>query len=155
MKYFQHYYTGVEANVFDSLGGGLYLVGTCVFNPTNEDEKYYWIKVGKASCFGSRMRNYNTHNPMLWKGSFLPCEDKKFCHYLEKIFQDVLRVEAIGKHDSRTSEWFRVSKEVYLKICNNGFNFFKNHPQYKHNCKVRYQFLDFSKIPWDDAVQAS
>lgn len=153
-KYNYNYFTGITADVYDELGGGLYLVGTCIFNPTNEDEKYYWIKVGKAQDFGKRMRDYNPHNPMLWKGDFLPCEDKKLRHYLEKICHDVLRVEGIGKH-SIASEWFEVSKTTYLKICNEGFNFFKEHPQFKYNCRIYHRDLDFNEILWDKAVQAS
>lgn len=45
-----NYFTGSELDVFDGRKGGLYLVGSCNFNPLT-DEKYYWIKVGVAKIF--------------------------------------------------------------------------------------------------------
>ena len=107
------YFTGKELGRFAGMDGGLYLVGTCVFNPTKEEEKYYWIKVGQASKFNQRMRACFT----------------------------ILETEAIGSL-SVSSEWFEVSKETYLKICNEGFNFFKTHPFIeKMNLKEYYDKL--------------
>ena len=39
---------------------GLYFIGETHFNPIT-DEKYYWVKVGKASNLKNRMKSYNTH----------------------------------------------------------------------------------------------
>lgn len=122
-----NYFTGKELGHFAGMDGGLYLVGTCVFNPTKEEEKYYWIKVGQASKFNQRMRTYKTHNPMLWKGDFFFCQDQRKRDSLENLCFTILETEAIGSL-SISSEWFEVSKETYLKICNEGFNFFKTHP---------------------------
>ena len=56
-----NYFTGSELDCFDGRKGGLYLVGSCNFNPLT-DEKYYWIKVGVAKTFKKRIFTYHTIN---------------------------------------------------------------------------------------------
>jgi hypothetical protein len=118
-----NYFTGSELDVFDGKKGGLYLVGSCNFNPLT-DEKYYWIKVGVAKTFKKRMASYKTHNPMLWKNSYFFCEDETQRYYLESKCHKMLNGKAIGSL-SETSEWYEVDKDTYLDICNKGFVFFK------------------------------
>ena len=118
-----NYFTGSELDVFDGRKGGLYLVGSCNFNPLT-DEKYYWIKVGTAKAFKKRMASYRTHNPMLWKNSYFFCEDETQRYYLESQCHEILNKKAIGSL-SETSEWYEVDKDTYLDICNKGFIFFK------------------------------
>lgn len=118
-----NYFTGSELDVFDGRKGGLYLVGSCNFNPLT-DEKYYWIKVGVAKTFKKRMASYRTHNPMLWKNSYFFCEDETQRYYLESQCHEILNEKAIGSL-SEASEWYEVDKDTYLDICNKGFIFFK------------------------------
>ena len=124
-----NYFTGKSLDMMEELDGGLYLVGTCIFNPVNEEEKYYWIKVGQTEHFGKRLKQYNTHNPMLWKGDFFICSSKRTRDSLENHCHYILNQEAVGSM-SICSEWYEVPKEIYLKICEEGFSFFKNHPCY-------------------------
>lgn len=118
-----NYFTGNELDCFDGRKAGLYLVGSCNFNPLT-DEKYYWIKVGTAKAFKKRMASYRTHNPMLWKNSYFFCEDETQRYYLESKCHEILYEEAIGSL-SEASEWYEVDKDTYLDICNKGFTFFK------------------------------
>lgn len=118
-----NYFTGSELDVFDGRKGGLYLVGSCNFNPLT-DEKYYWIKVGVAKIFKKRMASYRTHNPMLWKNSYFFCEDETQRYHLESQCHEILNMKAIGSL-SEASEWYEVDKDTYLNICNKGFTFFK------------------------------
>jgi len=118
-----NYFTGSELDCFDGRKGGLYLVGSCNFNPLT-DEKYYWIKVGVAKTFKKRMASYKTHNPMLWKNSYFFCEDETQRYYLESQCHEILNLKAVGSL-SEASEWYEVDKNTYLNICNKGFVFFK------------------------------
>lgn len=118
-----NYFTGSELDCFDGQKGGLYLVGSCNFNPLT-DEKYYWIKVGVAKTFKRRMASYKTHNPMLWKNSYFFCEDETQRYYLESQCHEILNLKAVGSL-SEASEWYEVDKNTYLNICNKGFAFFK------------------------------
>jgi len=118
-----NYFTGSELDCFDGQKGGLYLVGSCNFNPLT-DEKYYWIKVGVAKTFKRRMASYRTHNPMLWKNSYFFCEDETQRYYLESQCHEILNLKAVGSL-SEASEWYEVDKDTYLNICNKGFAFFK------------------------------
>jgi len=118
-----NYFTGNELDIFDGQKGGLYLVGSCNFNPLT-DEKYYWIKVGIAKTFKRRMASYRTHNPMLWKNSYFFCEDETQRGYLESQCHEILKMKAIGSL-SEASEWYEVDKDTYLDICNKGFIYFK------------------------------
>ena len=98
---------------------GLYLVGSTFFNPHTKEE-FYWIKVGKSTNIAKRMKNYATHNPMLWKQSFYYCETKEEMdrkeHYCHKMLENV--------DLAHTTEWFQVSRETYLEICDTEWNFF-------------------------------
>ena len=118
-----NYFTGSELDCFDGRKGGLYLVGSCNFNPLT-DEKYYWIKVGVAKTFKRRMASYKTHNPMLWKNSYFFCEDETQRYHLESQCHEILNMKAVGSL-SEASEWYEVNKDTYLNICNKGFSFFR------------------------------
>ena len=98
--------------------GGLYLVGSTFFNPYT-DEKFYWVKIGKSTNIEKRMKQYATHNPMLWKNSFLPVSNENV-DTAEALCHTVLNHVSFKKADN-TNEWFQVGKETYLKICETGF----------------------------------
>lgn len=102
---------------------GLYLIGNTYFNPLTKEE-FYWVKVGQSTDIAKRLRNYRQHNPMVWVQNILelPIDELDFaesiCHYeLSKVSEE------IGKN---TREWFRVSRETYLKICTEEWNYFKS-----------------------------
>lgn len=116
------YFTGEELNLSDNKKGGLYLVGSCNFNPIS-GETFYWIKVGVASNFKKRMSQYRTYNPMLWKNSYYFCDNPRERLFLESKCHEALKKCAIGSL-SEDSEWYEVDRETYLKICNKGFSFF-------------------------------
>lgn len=97
---------------------GLYLVGSTYFNPYT-DEKFYWIKVGKSTDLKKRMKQYATHNPMLWKNCFIPVSVKNL-DTAESLCHAVLKHVALKKAEN-TNEWFQVDKETYLNICETGF----------------------------------
>lgn len=101
---------------------GLYLVGNTYFDPFTDD-KYFWIKTGQASDFEKRMKQYATHNPMLWKADFITIADKYERDFAEAKCHAALKAISIGVADN-TKEWFRVSREDYLKICSEGFKWF-------------------------------
>jgi hypothetical protein len=98
--------------------GGLYFLGETHFNPMT-NEKFYWVKIGKAINLRNRLHQYNTCNPMLWRIDFLLHAEDREKHYhseLEKI--------AIAKCN-HNQEWFMVDEKTYLELCNKGFNYFR------------------------------
>lgn len=96
--------------------GGLYLIGQTFFNPIT-DEKYYWIKVGEASDLKRRRREYNTTTAMIWDIGYYTGNDltESGCH-------EKLKEICLHRH---VDEWFSISREDYLKICEIGFDWFK------------------------------
>ena len=95
---------------------GLYFIGETHFNPIT-DEKYYWVKVGKASNLKNRMKSYNTHNPMMWRIGFNNEYDK------EEYYHEQLQKVAIAKCN-HNEEWFLVDRITYLEMCEKGFSYF-------------------------------
>ena len=105
---------------------GLYLIGGTRFNPFT-DEKIYLLKVGKCSnSLDRRMKDYNTHNPLMWRIDFrrTPCLETEYQKKLEKI--------ALAKVN-HAHEWYVVSREIYLEVCEKGFEFFG----YKRDKKIK------------------
>ena len=111
----------------------LYLVGNTNFNPFTKEE-FYWIKVGKTTDLKKRMRGYATHNPMLWKADYKKISNK-YLHAHEQICHFILA--KYGIQDENSKEWYRVSRETYLTICEQGFAFFEKEELYK-----RYEILN-------------
>lgn len=96
--------------------GGLYLIGQTFFNPIT-DEKFYWIKVGSGTFLKERRKAYNTYTAMIWDIDY-HIENKlteEECHF-------ILMSKCIYRH---ADEWFSVSREEYLEICNKGFKYFE------------------------------
>lgn len=116
--------------------GGIYLIGSTYFNPYT-DEKFYWIKVGKTTDLAKRMKQYATHNPMLWKNSFLQINSKDLQN-AEKLCQRCLKDHSNIVAEN-TNEWYSVSKQLYLEICENGFTWFKK--ELKENYKNLYSIF--------------
>lgn len=100
---------------------GLYLLGTCEFNPFTS-KKTFWVKIGKASDVLQRMRAYSCHNPAHLEIDFLSLPKnqidrlEKECHrQLKEICENVA---------SDSKEWFAVSEKFFHEIYNKKFNFF-------------------------------
>lgn len=98
--------------------GGLYFIGETHFDPFN-DEKFYCVKIGKADNLAKRMRQYNTHNPMLWRIDFAPNAEA-----LEEYYHKLLAQVAEARC-SHNKEWFFVDRITYFKMCRQGFKFFE------------------------------
>ena len=96
---------------------GLYLVGSTRFNPYT-DEKFYLVKIGKSNrSLSERMREYNTHNPLMWRIDFRRNPN------LEQRYQAKLKKVAIASI-GHCNEWYAVDRETYLAICEKGFSYF-------------------------------
>lgn len=112
-----------EVNWDDISDSGLYLVGTTTFNPFT-DERFYWIKVGKALTLRKRIRDYKTHNPAIWVSDFRVIENPTTRDSRETVCHHILRENSLTTAEN-TKEWFRVDREKYLEICEKGFAFFE------------------------------
>lgn len=100
---------------------GLYLVGQTTFNPFTKEE-FYWVKIGKSdSSLSKRIKQYRTHNPALWLIEFKIGSTKK-----EKLYQSILNTFGSNKDAESSKEWYAVSREDYLKICDGGFKYLEN-----------------------------
>lgn len=97
--------------------GGLYFLGATHFNPFTKEE-FYWVKIGKAKDFASRLSQYNTCNPMCYRIDF-----KQGAQALESWYHTKLRAKCIAKCN-HNQEWFLVSRETYLEMCQKGFDYF-------------------------------
>ena len=113
----------IELDVFDDgidyktpEAEGLYFLGETHFNPHTHEE-FYWVKVGKASNFKNRFRQYNTCNPMCYR------IDYSSAYEAEAYYQERIKEKAIAKCN-HNSEWFLVDRETYLEMCENGFAYF-------------------------------
>lgn len=95
---------------------GLYMIGQTFVNPIT-DEKFYWIKVGSAANIARRRRDYNSMTAMVWDIGYYTKNDltESECH-------NKLKEIALHRH---ADEWFSVSRENYLKICAQSFEWFK------------------------------
>jgi len=95
---------------------GLYMIGQTFVNPIT-NEKFYWIKVGEAQNLARRRHDYNSMTAMIWDIGYYTKDDltESECH-------DKLKDIALHRH---ADEWFSVSRENYLKICEQGFEWFK------------------------------
>ena len=95
---------------------GLYFLGETHFNPITHEE-FYWVKIGKAVNIRNRMSQYNTHCPMLWRIDFTHEYAK------EDYYHTQLKKHCIGLCN-HNQEWFLVTRETYLAMCEKGFAYF-------------------------------
>lgn len=104
---------------------GLYLIGSTNFNPYDENEKLYLIKVGYTTDIQRRMKEYDTTNPMYFKADIkvLNNDTIEDLRDKEKHCHKILRSKALSKCE-RNDEWFLMSEEMYKKICKDKFDFF-------------------------------
>lgn len=101
---------------------GLYLIGTTTFNPYT-NKPFFWIKIGKSEDLEKRMKSYCTHSPSIWRIDFQEVPKSKV-DKIEKLYHALLSNIGINSAE-HSKEWYEVSKEDYLTICNEKFDFFK------------------------------
>ena len=101
---------------------GLYLIGSTYFNPIT-DEKYYWIKVGRANNIDHRMSKYNTCCAMLYRIDYKCINDDDECKEAEILCHEKLFDVSLATCN-HNREWFLVDRETYLEICGKGFSYF-------------------------------
>ena len=112
---------------------GLYMVGSVYMNPYTKEE-YYWIKVGKSTDIESRILTYKTHNPMIWVNDTLEV-GTEYLDKMEKLCHRQLKLISSEVADN-TKEWFLVSRETYLEICEKGWDYFEAVKNYKFMFEV-------------------
>jgi len=105
---------------------GVYLIGATHFNPITHEE-FYWVKNGKAKNIANRMAQYDTCSPMTYHIDFKQCDTEKHAYLVESIYKERLASVALNTC-AKNDEWFRVSRETYLAICKNGYNYLDNLP---------------------------
>lgn len=107
-------------------GAGIYLISNISFD-IDTNNITYWIKVGYSTNIKTRMSEYRTHNPKFNPIDFYTIKNmgsvfaKEELKVYEKICHFALNQIAEAKVNS---EWFLVSKENYLQICEEGFKWF-------------------------------
>lgn len=101
---------------------GLYLIGNTAFNPITQ-EKQYWVKVGQASdLYGTFRKRYRCTNPCVFNIDFYTYDQQHInineyaCH--EKLLSICEALRA------GTEEWFLVSEQIYMEICEKKFAYF-------------------------------
>ena len=107
---------------------GVYMIGTTAVNPYTGEE-FFWVKVGQSDNLYDRVKTYNIYNPTMWKANYLLIK-KEDLRNVEKFFH--IELEKICMNRSNTSrEWFQVSKQDYILLCEKGFNYFYNDEKLK------------------------
>lgn len=96
---------------------GLYFLGETHFNPITHEE-FYCVKIGRASNLRRRLKEYDTHNPMLWRIDY-SVDNEEMEHYYHHRLYDV--AIATCNHNK---EWFFVDRQTYLEMCEKGFSYF-------------------------------
>ena len=98
---------------------GCYLIGNTAFNPMTKEE-FYFIKIGKSVNIKKRMKTYSSCCPSITKIDYLTCEEERLNSLENHCHTELWRLgEQVKNRGSR--EWFRVSREVYLNLCDTGF----------------------------------
>ena len=94
---------------------GLYFNGMIGCTPDNT--KYYLVKVGQAIDIAKRMRNYATHNPMIYHNNqSLRIDDAKKRDEWETNCHDWIASHAYAVAQN-SNEWFYVDEKTYYKMC--------------------------------------
>lgn len=103
-------------------GDGLYLMGSTHFNPDTM-ELFYMVKVGKSSDIQTRLRQHDVSNPLKCVIAIRPYPYAKQIFMHERVCHKKLAKIALG---ARGNEWYRISRNDYLEIRRQGFDWFKN-----------------------------
>lgn len=99
--------------------GGLYFLGSTHFNPIT-NECFFAVKIGLSNNINKRMKQYRTNCAMIYPIEYKECEDYEI---QERKFQRKLSRLALYANQNN-DEWYFVSKEIYLELCNKGFAYF-------------------------------
>ena len=107
---------------------GIYLVGSCHFNP-HTGERYYLIKCGMGKDIYERLKHYPCYNPSHWIIDTLVANTIEDAREYEKEIHEALSELKKGKPietvcHSHSTEWFSITRKDYLRICDKGFQFF-------------------------------
>ena len=102
---------------------GLYMISQLSFSKENPNIKYYWVKVGLSSNLAQRMREYNTHCPMLWRIDYKVYNSNKDLENKEHYYHLKLRELAMAQA-ANAEEWFLVDEKTYNELCDKGFSYF-------------------------------
>jgi len=100
----------------DYNGAGIYFVS--MIGATPDDHKYYLIKNGKADHIKDRIKQYASHNPMIYHNNYyLP---------INPVNENILTIES-NCHEyiarkayaraQNTKEWFYVDEKTYYELC--------------------------------------
>jgi hypothetical protein len=119
--------------------GGLYLIGNTIFNPLT-NEQFFLVKVGMSTNLYDRMKNYSTSNPMMFHIAYKVINDGtdyskqpsysrrnaqgKYIKSIEEKYHKAMEAHRFC-HFEYAQEWFLVSKETYMEICEKKFDFFE------------------------------
>lgn len=112
---------------------GVYMIGTTAVNPYTGEE-FFWIKVGQSDNLYKRVKTYNIYNPTMWKATYLLLE-KEYLRDIEKYLHEQLGKICINRSNT-SREWFQVSKQDYINLCEKGFNCFCDSEKLKWIIKV-------------------
>lgn len=104
---------------------GIYIVGNTLFNPYTNEE-FYLVKVGMSKNIKERMKSYCTSNPLLFHIDYVETENVQMAAKFEIQCHAVL-YSICSMICERSMEWVRVNKDVYIDICNQGYNYFENY----------------------------
>ena len=100
---------------------GLYFLGETHFNPFTHEE-FYWVKIGLSTNLKRRMKEYDTHCPMLWRIGYI-LADNDCLEREEEWYHDKIKEVGIATCN-HNEEWFLVDRNTYLEMCAKGFNYF-------------------------------
>lgn len=116
-------------------GGGLYMLGNTIFNPHTR-ETFFLVKIGMSSNLLSRMESYRLHNPLIFHIAYKPIENpiprgtyhrdilyRRLMNSVEKEYHQAMEKLNFG-HMAYSDEWFFVDENIYLEICEKGFEYF-------------------------------
>lgn len=109
-------------------GAGVYILGQTAFNPYTHQE-YYLLKVGMGKDIYKRLKAYSTHNPAFWIIDTYETDEKDAKWWEEQmhnvLFYNFPQGESIETVcNIHSTEWTSVSREVYLAVCEYGYNAF-------------------------------
>lgn len=96
---------------------GLYMIGQTTFNPYTQEYRY-WVKVGLTKNRNQRINSYLTHCADVYFIDWKEVQTRSLKNQ-EKRYHEILREYATTER----TEFFKVSKEFYLNLCEQGFDY--------------------------------
>lgn len=93
---------------------GLYFVAMMAHNP--DGKNFYLVKIGKAEDIGSRMRQYASHNPMIYHNNCSLYINEGRLEPYEHNCHNFLNNIAFGRAQN-SLEWYYVNEKDYYTLC--------------------------------------